>query len=149
VVHAVLRACFGTKARGGVGLGVQVKKENFFPTGGEACREVNRSRCLSDSSFLVSNGDDSHSLKRFRQKRVGQEDAEEVKRVCEGTYCFPNSLERRVALLTALMTVDRKAPASRAASPEMVVPPGEVTRSRSSAGRDPLSRTKVAAPRTV
>ena len=39
--------------------------------------------------------------------------------------------------------------ASRHESKEMVVPPGEVTRSRSSAGRDPLSRTKVAAPRTV
>jgi len=58
----------------------------------------------------------------------------------------PSSIERRVAAATARVMISRNPLASSAASPASVVPPGDDTRSRSSAGLLPASRASFAAP---
>jgi len=54
-------------------------------------------------------------------------------------FFYPNSIDRFHAASTALITVLRNAPSSRAAIPAIVVPPGEVTMSFNSPGCFPVS----------
>ena len=61
----------------------------------------------------------------------------------------PNSRARRCAAATASSTVARIPPRSSAISPAAVVPPGEVTVSRRSAGCSPVSWARRALPVTV
>src|SRR2546428_8003020 len=61
----------------------------------------------------------------------------------------PSSRERWVARSTALMNVVRIPPSSSAAMPAIEVPPGEQTMSLTAPGWSPVSRSSVAAPRTV
>src|SRR5213594_1547367 len=61
----------------------------------------------------------------------------------------PSSRERWVARSTALMNVVRIPPSSSAAMPAIEVPPGEQTISLTAPGWSPVSRSSVAAPRTV
>ena len=56
-------------------------------------------------------------------------------------------MARAVAVLTAAMQAVRKEWLSRASRPAMVVPPGEVTMSFSTAGCSPVDCTMAAAPR--
>src|SRR5262249_19526824 len=61
----------------------------------------------------------------------------------------PRSSARRVAASTASISAPRTPARSSACSPAMVVPPGLATMSFSAPGCWPVSRTILAAPRTV
>ncbi len=52
----------------GVGLGVEIDKEDAVASGGDGRREVDGGRCFSDASFLVGHCDNFHSELECRRK---------------------------------------------------------------------------------
>lgn len=77
-----------------------------------------------------------HRTKTGKQRQQCIEDAQ--KHITNHVYWLPNSLERLLAALTASIRAERRPNSSKQAIPEIVVPPGLVTRSFSTAGCIPV-----------